>query len=66
MERAAVDCDRTTAPTRRSDENVAQWERRFEIPMLVLAALVIPSLLLDQPGVADPGHGSPIARSRAP
>jgi voltage-gated potassium channel len=43
--------------SRRSAENVARWERRFEIPMLVVAALVIPSLLLDQPGVAEPWHG---------
>src|SRR4051812_27518006 len=42
--------------SRRSAENVARWERWFEIPMLVVAALVIPSLLLDQPGVAEPWH----------
>jgi voltage-gated potassium channel len=40
----------------RSDENVARWEQRLEIPMLVVAGLVIPSLLLDEPGVGEPWH----------
>jgi hypothetical protein len=45
----------------RSDENVVRWERRFEIPMLVVAGLVIPSLLLDQPGVGEPWRAIGVA-----
>ena len=37
--------------------NAGQWERRFEIPMLVAAACVIPSMLLEQPGVEQPWYG---------
>jgi voltage-gated potassium channel len=48
-------------PSRRSDESVARWERRFEMPMLLVAALVIPSLLLDQTGVGEPWRGIGVA-----
>ena len=41
----------------RSAENEARWQRRFEIPMLLVAALVLPSMLLDQPGVEHPWRG---------
>jgi voltage-gated potassium channel len=45
-----------SASRRRSEESAARWQRRFEIPMLLIAALVIPSVLLDQPSVDDPWH----------
>jgi hypothetical protein len=45
----------------RSEEDAARWQQRFELPMLVAAALVIPSLLLEQPGVADPWHAVGVA-----
>ncbi len=40
----------------RSDENAERWRRRFEGPMLLVAALVIPTLLLDQPNVHGVWH----------
>ena len=39
---------------RRSPENLAKWQRRFDVPMLLVAALVIPSLLLTTPGTPQP------------
>jgi len=39
-----------------SDENAERWRRRFEGPMLLVAALVIPTLLLDTPKVHDLWH----------
>jgi voltage-gated potassium channel len=45
----------------RSAENAASWERRFDIPMLLVAALVLPSMLLDQPGVKQPWRGIGVA-----
>jgi voltage-gated potassium channel len=38
----------------RSEESAERWERRFRGPMLFVAALVIPSLLLDSPSVQEP------------
>ena len=38
----------------RSADNADRWKRRFEVPMLMVAALVLPSMLLDQPGIAQP------------
>jgi voltage-gated potassium channel len=46
---------------RRDETNARQWERRFEIPMLVAAAFVIPSMLLEQPGVDQPWYGVGVA-----
>lgn len=40
----------------RTDENAARWSKRFEVPLLVVALMVIPSLALDQPGVDQPWH----------
>jgi voltage-gated potassium channel len=45
----------------RSDENAAEWQQRFEVPMLVVAGLVIPSLLLDQTGVDAPWRAIGVA-----
>lgn len=56
VERAHV-TDDARAMTTTNEEGLARWERRFEVPMLVVAALVIPSMLLDQPGVAEPWRG---------
>jgi hypothetical protein len=41
--------------------DVSGWKRRFEVPMLVVAALVIPWMLLEQPGVGQPWYDVGVA-----
>jgi voltage-gated potassium channel len=61
VEAAVVEPGRPIPLLERSDRNAARWTRRFEIPMLAVAVLVIPSILLDQPRVAEPWRSVGVA-----